>query len=173
MTRLCRYSPVVLFRGIALTFLLALGGCSQAVDTGIYSSLASSNARLNADEARSIINDYRQSNGLAPLTLDPLLMTEAGRHARDMAFRDQVGHDVSSRGDFAARIENAGINRSNSAENVGAGYHTIAQAFSGWRGSPNHNQNLLLEEGRRMGIAAAYNAQSKYKVFWTLIVTSD
>ncbi len=153
--------------------MLAIGGCSQSLEPGIYASLASSNARLDAEEARGIINDYRQSRGLAPLALDPLLMTEANAHARDMAFQDRVGNDVSTRGDFSERLKNAGIRRNNAAENLGAGYRTIAQAFSGWRGSPNHNKNLLLEDGRFMGIAAAYNAQSKYKVFWNLIVTSD
>ncbi len=156
---------------VALT--LALGACSQPVEPGIYASLASNAAQLDADEARGIINDYRQSRGLAPLALDPLLMTEANSHSRDMAFQDKVGQDVSTRGDFDERLENAGIQRNNTAENVGAGYHTIAQAFSGWRGSPNHDKTLLLEDGRFMGIAASYNALSKYKVFWTLIVTSD
>jgi uncharacterized protein YkwD len=160
-------------RSVLVASLLALGACSQSVEPIIYASLASNTAQLNAEEARGIINDYRQSRGLAPLSLDPLLMAEANAHSRDMAFQDKVGQDVSTRGDFDERLENAGIRRSTTAENVGAGYHTIAQAFSGWRGSPNHDKTLLLEDGRFMGIAASYNALSKYKVFWTLIVTSD
>lgn len=160
-------------RSVLVASLLALGACSQSVEPGIYASLASNTARLNAEEARSIINDYRLSQGLAPLALDPLLMAEANAHSRDMAFQDKVGPDVSTRGDFDERLENAGIRRNTTAENVGAGYRTIAQAFSGWRGSPNHDKTLLLEDGRFMGIAASYNALSKYKVFWTLIVTSD
>jgi len=56
------------------------------------------------------------------------------------------------------------------AENVGAGYHTLAQAFSGWRDSPPHRANMLLKGATRMGIAAAYAPKSKYKVFWALIL---
>jgi uncharacterized protein YkwD len=53
---------------------------------------------------------------------------------------------------------------------VGAGYHTLAQAFSGWRDSPPHRANMLLNGATRMGIAAAYAPKSKYKVFWALIL---
>ncbi len=166
-----RARPV--YASMLFALMLALAGCAQSIEPGIYANLASSNAQLDAEEARGIINDYRQSRGLSPLALDPLLMAEANAHSRDMAFQDKAGQDVSTRGDFDERLENAGIRRSTTAENVGAGYHTIAQAFSGWRGSPNHDATLLLEEGRLMGIAASYNALSKYKVFWTLIVTSN
>jgi uncharacterized protein YkwD len=54
-------------------------------------------------------------------------------------------------------------------ENVGAGYHTLAEAFSGWRDSPSHRANML-NRGTRMGIASAYAPGSKYKVFWALIL---
>ncbi|MBL4757173.1 MAG: CAP domain-containing protein [Rhizobiales bacterium] len=169
-----KFLPARLFAGLIFACLLVVGGCSQnSGEPEIYQSLASGNVQLNANEARNIINQYRQSLGLASLTLDPVLMAEADQHARDMASQDEVGHNVSSRGGFAARIRNSGVQRAHTAENVGAGYHTIAQAFSGWRGSPNHDRNMRSSESRRMGIAAAYNAQSKYKVFWVLIVTSD
>lgn len=132
------------YTSMLFALMLALAGCAQSIEPGIYANLASSNAQLDAEEARSIINDYRQSQGLAPLALDPLLMAEANSHSRDMAFQDTVGPDVSTRGDFSERLENAGIRRNNTAENVGAGYHTIAQAFSGWRGSPNHDAPCCL-----------------------------
>jgi uncharacterized protein YkwD len=56
-------------------------------------------------------------------------------------------------------------------ENVGAGYH-LAEAFSGWRDSPPHRANMLKPGVTRMGIAAVYAPNSKYKVFWTLIMAS-
>jgi uncharacterized protein YkwD len=55
-------------------------------------------------------------------------------------------------------------------ENIGAGYHTLAEAFSGWRDSPPHRANMLNGNVTKMGIAAAYAPQSKYKVFWSLIL---
>ena len=57
-------------------------------------------------------------------------------------------------------------------ENVAAGYHTLAEAFSGWRDSPGHRANMLTPEATRIGIAAVYAPGSKYKVFWALILAS-
>jgi len=70
--------------------------------------------------------------------------------------------------DFGSRIA---IYRSKTAaENIGAGYHTLAEAFSGWRDSPPHRRNMLLQGATRIGIAAAYAPNSKYRVFWALIL---
>ena len=55
-------------------------------------------------------------------------------------------------------------------ENISAGYHTLAEAFSGWRDSPPHRANMLNRGVARLGIAAVYAPGSKYKVFWALIL---
>ena len=57
-------------------------------------------------------------------------------------------------------------------ENIGAGYHTLAEAFTGWRDSPGHRDNMLKKGVTKMGIAAVYAPGSKYKVFWTLILAA-
>jgi uncharacterized protein YkwD len=57
-------------------------------------------------------------------------------------------------------------------ENVSAGYHTLAEAFSGWRDSPPHRENMLNSGVTNLGIAASYAPNTKYKVFWTLILAS-
>ena len=57
-------------------------------------------------------------------------------------------------------------------ENIGAGYHTLAEAFSGWRDSPPHRANMLNGSVTRMGIAAVYTPKSKYKVYWALILAT-
>ena len=58
-------------------------------------------------------------------------------------------------------------------ENVSAGYHTLAEAFSGWRDSPPHRANMLKNGVTKLGIAASYAPNTKYKVFWTLIMASS
>jgi hypothetical protein len=40
-------------------------------------------------------------------------------------------------------MRKAGLGGSFAVENVGAGYHTLADAFSGWRDSPPHRANML------------------------------
>ncbi|MGO9390794.1 CAP domain-containing protein [Rhodoblastus sp.] len=133
-----------------------------------YDSMAAPGARLDADSARDMISLYRSNHGLDALTVDPGLMAEAQAQAEAMARSDKLSHEV--RGTLTARLNRAGYRKSRAVENVSAGYHTLAEAFSGWRQSPPHNANMLAPGMRRMGIAAAYNPNAHYKVFWTLVL---
>ena len=75
-----------------------------------------------------------------------------------------------SRARSRTAIKRSGYDARTAAENISAGYHTLAEAFSGWRDSPPHKANMLNRSATRMGIAAVYAPNSKYKVFWTLIM---
>ena len=100
--------------------------------------------------------------------LDPALTVLAQAQAETMAKRDKLEHNVKK--PFVKRLKAAGYNAKVAAENIGAGYHTIAEAFSGWRDSNPHRANMLLAGATRMGIAAIYTPASKYKVYWALIL---
>jgi len=115
-----------------------------------------------------MISGYRANNGLGGVSVDPELMQLAQTQARAMAANDKLDHNVVR--DFGSRIA---IYRSKTAaENIGAGYHTLAEAFSGWRDSPPHRANMLKGGVTKLGIAASYAPNTKYKVFWTLILAS-
>jgi uncharacterized protein YkwD len=151
----------------------ALGGCSSnaPLPTGqpsFYIDLATTDATLDANAAQSMISGYRGNNGLGAVTLDPELMKLAADQARTMAAKDKLDHDVGR--PFQDRIQRSGFDAAIAVENIGAGYHTLAEAFSGWRDSPPHRANMLNSNVTKMGIAAAYAPQSKYKVFWSLIL---
>ncbi len=85
-----------------------------------------------------------------------------------MAAHDKLDHDAAH--PFAERIRKSGFDAAVAVENIGAGYHTLAEAVSGWRDSPPHRANMLNKSVTHMGIAATYAQGSKYKVFWTLIL---
>lgn len=155
-----------------LLLLAALGGCAQSVDPqpSFYRSLAAPGAELDASAAQSMISGYRRNNGLVAVELDPVLMSMALEQARAMAARDRLDHAVGR--SFTDRIRASGFDAKSAAENVGAGYHTLAEAFSGWRDSASHRGNMLLPGATRMGIAAVYAPGSKYKVFWSLILAA-
>jgi Cysteine-rich secretory protein family len=99
-------------------------------------------------------------------------------------FQHGRGRQTRSRGrrndDFAVqeeqrsswRRDRSGYPATLAVENVSAGYHTLAEAFSGWRDSPPHRANMLQNGVTKMGIAASYAPNTKYKVFWTLILAS-
>jgi uncharacterized protein YkwD len=152
--------------------LLALAGCAgdyvPKSEPSFYRNLAQPGAELDAAAAASMISGYRANNGLPAVTLDPALMDLAKAQASVMAKRDKLEHDAGK--PFNARLKGSGYDAKRAAENIGAGYHTLAEAFSGWRDSPPHRANMLLGGATRMGIAAVYTPASKFKVYWTLIL---
>ncbi|MEA2989117.1 MAG: hypothetical protein QOG83_1828, partial [Alphaproteobacteria bacterium] len=162
---------VLLARSAAVLALACLAACAAdreppAGDPSFYLSMASAGAELDAATAASMISGYRANNGLSAVTVDPQLMKLAEAQARAMAARDKLDHNVIR--DFSGRLKSSGYDARLAAENIGAGYHTLAEAFSGWRDSPPHRKNMLLPGASQMGIAAVYSPRSKYKVFWAL-----
>ena len=156
--------------------LVALVGCAtdhdpqQPAEPSFYNSLASADAKLDAGMAASMISGYRTNNGLSSVRVDPELTKMAQAQAQAMAARDKLDHNVLR--DFGSRLRSSGYDAKVGAENIGAGYHTLAQAFSGWRDSPPHRKNMLVSGATHIGIATAYAPQSKYKVFWALILAT-
>ena len=136
----------------------------------MYVSMAGGGARLDSQAAASMISLYRQNNGLGSVVVDPELMKLAEAQAQGMASRDKLDHDV--KGPLAKRLSASGYKATLAVENVSAGYHTLAEAFSGWRDSPPHRANMLKTGVTKLGIAASYAPNTKYKVFWTLILAS-
>jgi uncharacterized protein YkwD len=170
-----RPSATALVFAALLGAAAALAGCSssESLPEGIpsfYRDLATSDAVVDAAAAKSMISGYRANNGLGPVTIDPELMKMAADQARVMAAKDKLDHSVGK--PFQDRIQQSGFDAGVAVENIGAGYHTLAEAFSGWRDSPPHRANMLNNQVTKMGIAAAYSPQSKYKVFWSLILAA-
>ena len=87
-----------------------------------------------------------------------------------MARRNKIDHDVA--GPLRERLTAAGYPATLAVENVSAGYHTLAEAFSGWRDLPPHRANMLKNGVTKLGIAATYAPDTKYKVFWALVLAS-
>jgi uncharacterized protein YkwD len=149
---------------------LASCGGGGALPTGqpsFYQDI-SKGALLDPAAAASMLSGYRRNHGLPPVSIDPELSSLAQQQAQAMAARNRLSHETA--GNFTTRLRNAGYHASAAAENISAGYHTLAEAFSGWRDSRGHRANMLLKGANRMGIAAARAPNSKYKVFWALII---
>ena len=159
-----------LFVILVLGLLAACTGDNSApkAEPSFYRNLAQPGAQLDAAAAASMISGYRANNNLPAVTLDPELTRFAEAQAAVMAKRDKLDHSAGK--PFVARLKASGYPAKTAAENIGAGYHTLAEAFSGWRDSPPHKANMLLNGATRIGIAAVYTPASKYKVFWSLIL---
>ena len=157
----------------ALTVTLLLAGCASEAPVGtpaMYVNMAEPGAKLDPAAAASMISQYRQNNGLGAVIIDPDLMRLAEAQSGTMAAQNKLDHDVKA--PLARRLAAGGYPATVAVENVSAGYHTLAEAFSGWRDSPPHKANMLKSGVTKLGIAASYAPNTKYKVFWTLILAS-
>jgi uncharacterized protein YkwD len=158
---------------LAIFLTLLVAGCASEapIETpAMYVNMAEPGAKLDPAAAASMISQYRRNNGLGGVEVDQDLVKLAEAQSQAMANRNKLDHDV--RAPLAKRLGSAGYPAAIAVENISAGYHTLAEAFSGWRDSPPHKANMLKSGVTKLGIAASYAPDTKYKVFWTLIMAS-
>ncbi|MER2607031.1 MAG: CAP domain-containing protein [Siculibacillus sp.] len=164
----------VLAAPVAVVALAAtLAACSRGPvepdrTPAFYQRLDVGGRPVDPASSLSMINHYRANNGLAPLQWDPALARVAQAQADGMAAADRVHSTDEARLDTA--LGGAGIGYASFLANFSAGYRTFAEAFSGWRESKVHNATMLSAKASRVGLATAYAPNSKYKIFWTLVV---
>lgn len=147
--------------------LLPLAACNTTPPAGpapaFYQRLDEGSS-LDSQAAADMINAWRARKGLGPLTLDPALSEEARARAAGVA-----ATDTSTWGE-TPKITAVAAGGTKRTERVSAGYRTLAEAFSGWRDSPQHNAVMLAPWATRLGIAAVDRPGTKYRVYWCLVV---
>jgi uncharacterized protein YkwD len=127
-------------------------------------------ATVDPATAAAMVSEFRRKSGLGAVTIDPTLAAIAAKHAKAMAAEDKLAHVLPGEVSFAARLSAGGYDAAYAAENVGAGYHTLDEAIAGWRASPPHRANMLNRNIDRIGIAVAYNKDSRFRDFWCLVL---
>jgi Cysteine-rich secretory protein family len=122
-----------------------------------------------AATAQAAISRYRAEHGLAAVTADPRLMALAAEQARAMAKTGALEHDVDR--PFQARIVryDPGV----AVENIAGGTKDFSSTLEMWKHSPGHDANLRKSGVTRFGIASADSPDSKYKIFWALILAGS
>jgi len=120
----------------------------------------------HADDMAEMISRYRREHGLSTVKTDPQLTAIAERQAKAMAASGVMDHSVA--GSFSSRISSVNANRA--AENIAAGTKTWAETFRMWQNSPGHNANLLQARADSIGVAVARNEQTRYKIFWAMVI---
>ena len=121
-----------------------------------------------AANAQAAISHYRAEHGLAAVRPDARLMALAAEQARAMARAGVLEHNVDK--PFSARIVR--YDAEVAVENIACGTDTFAATLALWKRSPGHDANLRRAGVTRFGIASAPAPQSKYKVFWSLIMAA-
>ncbi|MEM2980342.1 MAG: CAP domain-containing protein [Thermoproteota archaeon] len=133
-------------------------------------SIISCKADLQSEKSAflTLINQYRQQNGVSPLAVSNALTTAAQLHSEDMATNNYFSHTSLDGRTFVDRIRQAGYTYDTwLGENIAAGYSTAQSVFNAWKNSPGHNANMLNPNFKVIGIGLAYSASSTYKWYWT------
>ena len=118
------------------------------------------NVKLDGEERDllDLVNEYRESNGLPPVTVSATLTRAAERHAGDMAAKDYMAHQGSDGSDPGKRAWDAGYPKSAGVGENLAETETAYDSLWGWRASASgHNENMLNPGWRAIGIARAKN----------------
>lgn len=102
----------------------------------------------------ALVNQVRQSQGLAPLDWDSSLAQLARLHSRDMERLDYVGHRSPQQGSFDARLRGAGIQAPLVLENVASGVGP-QEILDRLMASPGHRFNILNPEVTHLGVGVA------------------
>ncbi|MBT8368887.1 MAG: CAP domain-containing protein [Deltaproteobacteria bacterium] len=119
-------------------------------------------------ELITLINQQRQTYGLAPLRTDTALVSAARRHSLDMAQNNVFSHTGSDGSTPWSRMRDAGYNLGYGGENIAAGYPTPAGVLNGWMNSQGHRDNMLSPNFCDLGVGYAFGERSSYGRYWTL-----
>jgi uncharacterized protein YkwD len=124
---------------------------------------------LDAEEQLfvSLINQYRQQNGINALTIDTSLQNAAEWMTTDMGVNNYFSHTDSLGRDPFVRMNAFGYDYNTwKGENIAAGTSSAQVAFDLWKGSASHNANMLNPNYTVMGIARDDTPGSDYGWYW-------
>jgi uncharacterized protein YkwD len=129
--------------------------------------ICSPSAALSASPAE-LISNFRVSQGLGRVTMDPTLNRIAQEQATAMAARDLLDHGAA--GSFSSRVASAGSRHA--AENIAYGYDSFTKTLDQWINSSGHRKNLLMQGASRVGVASAKSSKTG-RTYWALVIAGD
>lgn len=151
----------------ALVVLTLLAGCGADFSPSETASLSIPASTSEARAAATLISRYRSGYGLGGVSVDDRLNRAAEHQARAVAATGILSH-----GEFTSRMAAYGI-RGYRAENLAAGSNSIDDVIARWKASPGHNQNLLLPQVTRIGLARVDTPGSGWGRYWALVLSSE
>ncbi len=155
-----RYLSIIFLASLALSFSFIFPTTQHAQTT----------TTLDAEEQAflSLINNYRQQNGLLPLQASVSLTNASKWMSADMAAKNYFSHTDSLGRDPFVRMTSFSYNfNTYKGENIAAGYSDAANTFNQWKNSAGHNANMLNPNYKVIGIGRVANTASTYRYYWT------
>lgn len=115
---------------------------------GAGAGVTSANLAFSERSLLCLVNVYRASNGLAPLTEDASLVRAARGHSEYMEATNQFEHTGIGDGTPTSRAQDAGFRCDYECVGENIAYsnfpgYSPTEMFELWRNSPGHNANML------------------------------
>jgi LysM repeat protein len=111
----------------------------------------------DAEDMQALVNGARAEVGLDPLSLNPLLVEAATRHAQDMVDRDYFDHTSPEGLRPADRALAVGYEYIAIGENIAGMIPDIDRVFTMWMESEPHRNNIRGLYYREMGLGRVDN----------------
>jgi hypothetical protein len=115
----------------------------------------------------NLLNDYRASLGLNPVSINYELGAAADYHSYDMATNNYFDHYLFDGTDPGTNMRNFGYYGSPYGENIAAGLETGQEVLTAWQNSPGHNAEMTNPAFTEVGIGRYYGDASYYGWYWT------
>jgi uncharacterized protein YkwD len=149
--------------------MLALGSHAVAGVSPAAVVVAQSGYSPDAEELAfvDLLNGYRGSLGLGPVTLNYELGAAADYHSVDMGTNNYFDHYLFDGTDPGTNIQNFGYTGFPWGENIAAGMGTAQEVLIAWQNSPEHNATMTNPEFAEVGIGRHYVEGSYYGWYWT------
>ncbi|WBM75569.1 CAP domain-containing protein [Saprospira grandis] len=139
--------------------------------------IASSN-KSEEQKLLELVNELRQTRGLAALSWSKELSWAARYHAKDMiidgyfehGLYDRKGRKLKKVADTFEKIKPfCQTELFPMAENIAVGTATAAAVFELWYNSPGHLKNMLDPDARFMGAGFVADEDSEWGYYWAQI----
>ena len=128
----------------------------------------STGARDETLAALPMVNELRRSRGLSTLSANSAAQRAALYQASRMVKAQKMAHLIGLTDSFLIRMKDGGVPLP-AAENVAAGQDTVERVVRAWIGSQHHLENMLGNYGG-LGVAVAYDASSKNRPYWAMVL---
>lgn len=123
----------------------------------------------NEQSIANLLNQQRNSNGLASVVLADELTQAARMHSRDMADHNFTSHTGSDGSNGGQRMQQAGYNWVTWGEIIGWGFGgDTGSMVNWWMNSPPHRAIILSTAFADFGVGYARNPNSDWGHYWTV-----
>lgn len=156
---------LIVATGITTAGVVSLSPNVSAAMISRVQESTEADSRQKAEEVLKLVNQARQKEGLAPLTMNDSLQATADLRAKETV--TSFSHTRPNQQTcFTAGPDLNG-------ENLAAGYPTAATAFKGWMNSQGHRENILRSAFKTTGISYYQDPNGYYGYYWVQMFSAD